>query len=87
MSLRVRAPLPAGDVRRGRGDVPEDAYMGRLVKLVPAEAVGTFPLLLASAKEVMSRRHIGLAGAALAGLLLVAWLLFGSMRADAAPAL
>jgi hypothetical protein len=32
--------------------VPEDAYMGRLVKLVPAEAVGTFPLLLASAREL-----------------------------------
>lgn len=52
MSLRVRAPLPAGDVRRGRGEVPEDAYMGRLVKLVPAEAVGTFPLLLTSAQQL-----------------------------------
>lgn len=48
MSMRVRAPLPAGDVRRGRGgaDVMEDPYMSRLVKLVPAEAVGPYPFLM-----------------------------------------
>ncbi len=50
MSLRVRGPLPAGEVRRGPGGAPmppmDDGYMSRLVKLVPAEAIGPFPFLL-----------------------------------------
>ena len=52
MSLRVRSPLPTGDVRRCRGDVPEDPYMNRLVKLVPAEAIGPFPFLMDSAQRL-----------------------------------
>ncbi len=56
MSLRVRAPLPPGEVRRGPGGTPmpqmDDGYMSRLVKLVPAEAIGPFPFLLESAKGV-----------------------------------
>lgn len=56
MSLRVRAPLPEGEVRRGVGGAPmpqmDDGYMSRLVKLVPAEAIGPFPFLLESAKNV-----------------------------------
>lgn len=50
MSLRVRGPLPAGEVRRGPGGAPmpamDDGYMSRLVKLVPAEAIGPFPFFL-----------------------------------------
>ena len=52
MSLRVRAPLPPGDVRRGRGEVMEDPYMSRMVKLVPVEAVGPFPFLMQSAEAL-----------------------------------
>jgi hypothetical protein len=56
MGLRVRAPLPEGEVRRGPGGAPmpamDDGYMSRLVKLVPAEAIGPFPFLLESAKNV-----------------------------------
>lgn len=56
MSLRVRAPVPPGEVRRGPGGAPmppmDDGYMSRLVKLVPAEAIGPFPFLLESAKNV-----------------------------------
>ena len=52
MSMRIRAPLPAGDVRRSRGDVMEDPYMSRLVKLVPAEAVGPYPFLMMSAEQL-----------------------------------
>lgn len=50
MSMRVRAPLPAGEVRRGPGGTPmpglDDGYMSRMVKLVPAEAIGPFPFLM-----------------------------------------
>ena len=52
MSMRVRAPLAEGDIRRGRGEVMEDPYMNRLVKLVPAEAVGPFPFLMDSAEKL-----------------------------------
>ncbi len=52
MSLRIRAPLPAGDVRRGRGQVSEDPYMSRLVKLVPAEAVGLYPFMMQQAENL-----------------------------------
>jgi hypothetical protein len=56
MSLRVRAPVPPGEVRRSAGGAPmppmDDGYMSRLVKLVPAEAIGPFPFLLESAKNV-----------------------------------
>ena len=52
MSMRVRAPLAEGDIRRGRGEVMEDPYMNRLVKLVPAEAVGPFPFLMDSAERL-----------------------------------
>lgn len=52
MSLRVRAPLPPGDVRRSRGEVMEDPYMSRMVKLVPVEAVGPFPFLMQSAEAL-----------------------------------
>ncbi|MEQ1718632.1 MAG: hypothetical protein ABL907_22045 [Hyphomicrobium sp.] len=56
MSLRVRGPLPAGDIRRGPGGAPmppmDDGYMSRLVKLVPAEAVGPFPFLMDYARQV-----------------------------------
>ena len=56
MSLRVRAPLPPGEVRRGPGGAPmpgmDDGYMSRLVKLVPAEAIGPFPFLMDSARRV-----------------------------------
>ncbi len=53
MSLRVRAPIPAGDVRRSGGATfIEDAYLSRLVKLVPAEAIGPFPLLLEAANNI-----------------------------------
>ena len=56
MTLRVRAPVPPGEVRRSPGGAPmppmDDGYMSRLVKLVPAEAIGPFPFLLESAKNV-----------------------------------
>ena len=56
MSLRVRAPLPPGEVRRGPGGAAmppmDDGYMSRLVKLVPAEAIGPFPFLMDSARRV-----------------------------------
>ena len=52
MSLRVKAPLGEGDIRRGRGEVAEDPYMNRLVKLVPAEAVGPYPFLMSSAANL-----------------------------------
>lgn len=56
MSLRVRGPSPQGsEIRRGQmGGAPpmDDGYMSRLVKLVPAEAIGPFPFLLESAKNV-----------------------------------
>lgn len=54
MSLRVRAPLPPGDVRRGGPGMPpmDDGYMSRLVKLVPAEAVGPFPFLMDYASKL-----------------------------------
>ncbi len=56
MTLRVRAPAPPGEIRRGPGGSPmppmDDGYMSRLVKLVPAEAIGPFPFLLESAKNV-----------------------------------
>ena len=56
MSLRVRGPLPAGEVRRGPGGgaMPQmdDGYMSRLVKLVPAEAIGPFPFLMGYANQV-----------------------------------
>lgn len=56
MSLRVRAPLPPGEVRRGPGGsaMPQmdDGYMSRLVKLVPAEAVGPFPFLMDYASKL-----------------------------------
>src|SRR5262245_23465989 len=55
MSMRVRAPLPAGEVRRGPGGAPvpvDDGYMSRLTKLVPAEAIGPFPILLEQAKTI-----------------------------------
>ncbi|MGE0627742.1 MAG: hypothetical protein AB7O43_07925 [Hyphomicrobiaceae bacterium] len=52
MSLRIRAPLPADDTRRGRGYVQEDPYMSRLVKLVPAEAVGLYPFLMQQANTL-----------------------------------
>jgi hypothetical protein len=55
MSLRVRAPLPPGDIRRGPGGAPmpmDDGYMSRLVKLVPAEAVGPFPFLMDYASKL-----------------------------------
>mgnify|MGYP001491133427 CR=1 FL=1 len=53
MSLRIAA-LPADGIRRagypgGPGD-SSDAYMGRLVKLVPAEAVTVYPLLVSQAQ-------------------------------------
>lgn len=50
MSLRVRAPNRSGEPRRGPGGVAmpamDDGYMSRLVKLVPAEAIGPFPFLM-----------------------------------------
>lgn len=56
MSLRVRAPMPAGEIRRGPGGSPmpgmDDGYMSRLVKLVPAEAIGPFPFLMDYARQV-----------------------------------
>jgi hypothetical protein len=56
MSLRVRAPMPAGEIRRGPGGVTmpamDDGYMSRLVKLVPAEAIGPFPFLMDYARQV-----------------------------------
>lgn len=55
MSLRVRAPAPPGEVRRGPGGAPmpmDDGYMSRLVKLVPAEAVGPFPFLMDYASKL-----------------------------------
>ena len=56
MSLRVRGPLGDGEVRRGPGGAPmpqvDDGYMSRLVKLVPAEAVGPFPFLMDYAQKV-----------------------------------
>ena len=56
MSLRVRGPLPAGEVRRGPGGAAmppmDDGYMSRLVKLVPAEAIGPFPFLMDYAGKV-----------------------------------
>jgi len=56
MTLRVRAPVPQGEVRRGPSGAAmppmDDGYMSRLVKLVPAEAIGPFPFLLESAKNV-----------------------------------
>lgn len=56
MSLRVRAPLPPGEVRRGPGGAAmpamDDGYMSRLVKLVPAEAVGPFPFLMDYASKL-----------------------------------
>jgi hypothetical protein len=55
MSLRVRAPLPPGEIRRSAGGAPmgmDDGYMSRLVKLVPAEAIGPFPFLMDYARQV-----------------------------------
>ena len=52
MSMRLRSPLGEGDIRRGRGEVPEDPYMNRLVKLVPAEAVGPYPFLMDYAEKL-----------------------------------
>lgn len=56
MSLRVRAPLPAGEIRRSAGGAPmpavDDGYMSRLVKLVPAEAIGPFPFLMDYARQI-----------------------------------
>lgn len=50
MSLRVRGPVAPGEIRRGPGGAPmpamDDGYMSRMVKLVPAEAVGPFPFLM-----------------------------------------
>lgn len=74
MSLRVRAPLPPGEVRRGPGGqaIPQmdDGYTSRLVKLVPAEAIGPFPFLLESAKQI----NFGDGGARYP-VYLVAWVL------------
>ena len=56
MSMRVRGPLGEGEVRRSPGGGPmpqmDDSYMSRLVKLVPAEAVGPFPFLMDYARQV-----------------------------------
>lgn len=55
MSMRVRAPLPPGEIRRSPGGAPvpmDDSYMSRLVKLVPAEAIGPFPFLMDYAYKV-----------------------------------
>ena len=70
MSLRVRAPLAEGDIRRGRGEVMEDPYMSRLVKLVPAEAVGPFPFLMQSATQLTAD-----SGGPRWGVYFVAWVL------------
>lgn len=59
MSLRVRAPLPPGEIRRSAGGAPmpamDDGYMSRLVKLVPAEAIGPFPFLMDYARQVQTQ--------------------------------
>ena len=56
MSLRVRGPTPEGEIRRGPGGAAmpamDDGYMSRLVKLVPAEAVGPFPFLMDYASKL-----------------------------------
>ena len=70
MSLRVRAPLGQGDVRRGMGDVNEDPYMSRLVKLVPAEAVGPYPFLMDYAEKLTPHD-----GSARWAVYFVAWVL------------
>jgi hypothetical protein len=70
MSMRVRAPLAEGDVRRGRGEVMEDPYMSRLVKLVPAEAIGPFPFLMDTAERLQPT-----AAGARVGVYFVAWIL------------
>ncbi len=59
MSMRVKAPLPAGDIRRSRGEVQEDPYMNRLVKLVPAEAVGPYPFLMDYADKLTPYDGVG----------------------------
>ncbi len=63
MSLRVRAPLPPGEVRRSAGGAPmpamDDGYMSRLVKLVPAEAIGPFPFLMDYARQVQTQMPEG----------------------------
>jgi hypothetical protein len=54
MSLRIAAQPADGIKRSGYpGGPPEgsDAYMGRLVKLVPAEAVTVYPLLVSQAQS------------------------------------
>jgi len=74
MSLRVRAPLPKGEERRGPGGAPmppmDDGYMSRMVKLVPAEAVGPFPFLLDSAQRLPLPQ-----GSPRWGVYFVAWVL------------
>lgn len=58
MSLRVVARGSGGDIRRsGPGGPPgmDDGYMSRLVKLVPAEAVGPFPFLMDYARQVQTQ--------------------------------
>lgn len=56
MSMRVRATSPDAETRRGVGGAQmpamDDGYMSRLVKLVPAEAVGPFPFLMDYARQV-----------------------------------
>ena len=59
MSMRVRARAAAGaegEVHRGPGGAPmpamDDGYMSRMVKLVPAEAIGPFPFLMDYARQL-----------------------------------
>ncbi|MDX2307209.1 MAG: hypothetical protein NW216_03115 [Hyphomicrobium sp.] len=58
MSLRISAPANEDDgrVRRGPGEAADaggDAYLSRLVKLIPGEAVVAYPFLHSRAEQVI----------------------------------
>lgn len=57
MSLRVHARSRDGAATRGYSGGEADPYMSRLVKLVPAEAVGVYPLLLNQATANFGPKH------------------------------
>jgi len=70
MSLRIVSPSRRGQQRRGSAgepyggnqDAEADFYMSRLIKLIPAEAVAIYPLLLGRAKEVVADGERRVAG-------------------------
>lgn len=54
MSLRVYSPKGPGEITRSGGynGGGSDPYMSRLVKLVPSEAVGIYPVIMSQANQI-----------------------------------